>query len=96
MKTSLLEAADRTAATIFEARKQSQEAWEAMERFRKALDALDPMLVQIAEFGSDTDPKFTSLRNRIRRIHELRNQMEVGSFKIEVNRVLEIAWQRLP
>lgn len=92
----IIRSADRTASTIFEAREQSQEAWEAIERFRKALDALDPMLAQIASFYPEPVRALAKLRARIQRIHELRNQMEVGSFRIEANRALESAWQNLP
>lgn len=46
----------------------------------------DPKLVQELE----------KLTARIERLRELRNMMELGSFSIQVDKAMQMAWEKLP
>ena len=41
-------------------------------------------------------PELAKLQARIDRILELKNMQELGSFQIQINRVMQAAWEKLP
>jgi hypothetical protein len=69
-----------------------------MESFRSHLEAIQleiPKLMQWKWSASDLDAVDSKLR-RIRRMLELRNQIEPGSFSLEITRLIESLYQKLP
>jgi len=75
------------------ARQLCHQAHEATEAQRKATDALENELRALS-VRLETNG-LNHLIDRLLRLRELRNQMEVGSFGITVNRELDVIWGKI-
>jgi GTP cyclohydrolase FolE2 len=78
-------------------RKSKTFAELAYTNYRSIEDALRDLACQLSIVQSTDDaPELKALQDRIERAQELRRTMELGSFKLEVERALDAAWKRLP
>jgi len=67
---------------------------EASTQIATYLDNLSHALSVLRQ--TDDSDDLLKLHNRVLRLYELRNQMELGGFLIQVRHVLDAAFQRLP
>jgi hypothetical protein len=92
---------DATAAAIKDARLAGAALGRAGQDIAAALDTLEMNLRVISIkgwFNSDLQVRseLQKLSDRIERLRELRNMAEFGAFDIQVGRVMDEAWRKLP
>ena len=89
---------DEVATAIRGAISCAQEMHRLNEQMRDQLDRYEDFLKKILELQKivDAAPEAQKLFQRIPRLRELRNMMELGSLSIETERAMDAVWQRLP
>jgi hypothetical protein len=69
------------------------------EQIALRLDDMETLIRTLSDnlvTGMHGQEERQAIFDRVRRLRELRNMMELGSFMIDVNRKMEAAWERLP
>lgn len=69
------------------------------DTLRRLLQELDERIVSMHQkipHDRTLTTELGKLRQRIQRLSELRNMQELGSFKIQIDRVMTEAWRALP
>jgi limonene-1,2-epoxide hydrolase len=87
-------AVERTAMAIRVIKGHSAILANESEQMANWLDNIDEAFRVLRE--TDSSDAVRTLHERIDRLRELRNMMELGSFQIQANRAMDEAWQRLP
>jgi hypothetical protein len=64
------------------------------EDVTEQLNLLDDAMRMIRE--TDESPVLAKLQDRLARLREYKNMMELGSFQIQINNEAGEAWRRLP
>jgi hypothetical protein len=90
------QAHEKIADAFHQLRRGCYEAACMVDDLRKSLDRIQSTLTQLAQLDPLSSADIQRLTNRLARIHELRRSMEIGSLGIEVGRVVDSAWRRLP
>lgn len=85
---------ERQAAAIHAAKAAAAKLADLSSLVAMNLDVLDAALRDI--IPTDPAPELGRALDRIDRLRELRNLMELGAYKISVSNALDEAWQRLP
>lgn len=85
---------DEVADAIKGVKAQADSLYSLSLQIMDALVAIQRKLWTIQRF--DTSEDLVKVERRIERLHELKNMMELGSFKVQVNRAMDEAWRRLP
>lgn len=68
---------------------------EAADLFRDRMRDLEVEL-SVAHSGDIECKELERAVNRMERLEELRRMMEIGAFKLTIERVVDVAWKRLP
>lgn len=85
---------ERQAVAIRAARDAANKLADLSTLIAMNLDAMDAALRDI--IPTDASPDLGRALDRIDRLRELRNLMELGAFKIYMTNALDEAWRRLP
>ena len=87
-------AIDRAAAAIQTLRANSELLADASNNMLDWFQAME-QAYQVLR-ATDTSEELRRLHDRLQRLRDLRNQMELGSYQIEVSREIGEAYRRLP
>jgi len=92
---------DTAAQAVRDCKKFGAQLHQASEQIAKNLFELEAALraLQSQGFISSHQKSLSELQrleNRVRELNMLKNQMELGSFMIQINRSMEIVWENLP
>lgn len=60
------------------------------------LHELTGKIAELRQLIGNDVPELAKLQRRVDRIYELQNMQELGSFQLEIDRVMEAAWRALP
>ncbi len=90
-----------TARAVTETGRLAAEVAESNENQRRRLDEIESSVREMLGKGLfNASPKLgeelRKILDRLERLHELRNMMELGAFQIQVNRAMENCWRALP
>lgn len=85
---------DRAILACQKGKRLAHELHELSDRQRNLLDALTDEIVALSQ-AFDV-PELHQVVERIKRLHELRNCSEYGSFMLQIGRAVEAAWERRP
>ena len=91
---------NQVAEDILKLRRVSSDMADTIAKLTKQIDDADSFLacLRSAPFLSKNDhaDSMQHLAQRIRRIRELKNMMEIGSFSIRADQFTQRAWESLP
>lgn len=93
-RVSAENAIDRAAKAIQEIRLHTDVVQRLGEDITEQFDRLEASLRVIRT--TDNSKELEAIANRVSRLRELKNMMELGSFQIQVHREIGEAWRRLP
>ena len=96
MKNLTLEAAEKAAESIQAAKRSMAKIMEHYNPLATELNTLEDHLNQISQALLNPSPPLQNLQDRLRRIREIRNMMELGAFSIQTGQTLDKIWQSLP
>lgn len=94
MNTKTIYPGERQAVAIKQANKAAEALSHASDLLADNLANLEKELPVIC--ATDDSPDLQHILDRITRLCQLRNEMELGSFKLAVSKSLDAAFQRLP
>lgn len=93
-----LQHAEKVALSLTNIKENAVRLAALSEDVRRCIEAVENSVRLISSISGDPEgaPDRDKIHNRCERLRELRNEMELGSFSIQVNQIIENAWRRLP
>lgn len=101
VREQLIESIDKGRSAMIDIRTHSAALLDLGPSLDVILKEMEVSLSQLCQqnlfrFEPKIAARLQTMQNQILRIRSLRNQMELGAFAIDVNRLMNEAWEALP